>query len=352
MRKPIMLAVCIACLATAVACAPPVAESPDDTVEPRVHSVLVPLPRRDGVLYYESGIHETTQTSVAVGTLSYRADSESKGSWLLFTRGDPVDADKGPEPFATLVGGAGFDSELWPLDGQYVAAEGSVIGTEGAYTGFEVDGLSLVADIFPTTTNEYSDPGLYYLPDGQPFIFAWVGGTTDGTTTLQDQPPGSDTPANVIALIRKAGKGPPAGVFFEARCAIVETDPVPVVAILDGGGYSPGKPMGMQVGRPAEWEHIERAGVKDRPDGRTRVVGLLMGGEMRRDPEADLEVWISEPWPMYPISPSAVIALDDPDGLIDVPESELNGHQYVGVEGVLGPRDRLLVDAFEVIRTP
>ncbi|MDP2182313.1 MAG: hypothetical protein Q8K99_07065, partial [Actinomycetota bacterium] len=96
------------------------------------------------------------------------------------------------------------------------------------------------------------------------------------------------------------------------------------------------------------------AGVKDLMGGRHRVVGLLSGGGERSEDAYDLSVWVLEPWPgSYPWAPRLVVALDDPEGLVDVDGELLDMQEYVAVEGVLSAgAQRLLVEHFEPVPTP
>jgi len=349
----IVVIVCAGCVALLAACAPATTETEPEATIPLADSVVVSLTPRDGVRYYESGIQSSADTSVAIGILRYRADNKTEGSWLLTSREDTAVLAADVVPFAKLAGEPGFDVDLWPLDGQYVAAEGSAMDSTGDVVTFDVESLSLVADIFPTESNIYTVPGIYHLPNGQPFVLAWVGDTVNGTTTLQDRSPDADGEPIVIATIPKAGKGPPVGVFFHANCEVTSDEPAPSIRITDGDGYSPDDSGELHIGMPAEWQYVERAGIKDLPDGRTRVVGSLIGGGQAGNDPTELSIGVSEPWPMTITHYRWTLELDDPDSTIDVSADELIGPLYVAVEGVLSADASVLtVESFERISVP
>ena len=335
------------------ACTTPTAEKQAEST-PRAGSILVDMTPRENVPYFESGVHISQDTSVAIGILRYRATSDIQGDWLLVSRETtPVVLASEVEPLARLVGDPGFDSELWSLDGQYVAAEGVVLGVQNGVADVRVNALSKVSDLFPSDTNVYDQPGLYYMPDGRRYVLGWVAETVDGVTTLIDVDSSGDEPGNVVALIHKAGKGPPDGVFFDAAVVVVEPGTVPVVEVTNGGGYSPQQPIGMEIGPPAGWRNIERTGVKDLPGGKHRVVGILLAGGGLRTDWSNLTIGIWEPVPRYLTAPRWHVKLNDPAGLLDPDELAHPGMPYVAVEGILDEiGQHITVEDFELIPTP
>lgn len=258
-------------------------------------------------------------------------------------------------PFARLTGSKGFDSELWPLDGQYVAAEGAAVSKQDGVWNLAVNALSTVFGLYPSGTNTHLEPGLHQMYDGRKVVVGWVAGTDNGTTALTDASP-QEGGGNVVALIRKAGKGPPDGVYFNTQAVIIESEPVLVVeAVGGGGGYSTQKPLRMLTGSSPEWYSIESHGIKDLPGGRHRIVGMLVGGGEELDDPARPQIMLSNPLAnrYFLAARGTLIGLDDPDGLFSMSADPLRNQPYVAVEGSLSPAGlRLSVDHFERIPTP
>lgn len=322
--------------------------SSDETpVAESVVASLTPLP---GVAYYESGMHESDETSVATGILRFRADSDTEGVWLLAERGSTMVRASDVIPFAILEGEPGFDSELWPLDGEYVAAEGTVASNDDGVARLEVTGLSRVSDMFDWNPRAHDEPGLHFTPDGQMIASGWVGGTVNGVTTLLDRSPAVAT-AKPIVRVSKTGKGPGPG-FFSAVVDQVGFGEVPLAKVVGGGSWRPAPYGGDSF--VAEALRIEGPGVKDLLGGRHRVVGVVHSVEPSFENTSGLTIELTEPYSRWTFTLMHVrqIVLEDPSGVIDLDEDERRSIVFAAVEGVLSRGgQRMIVDGFEVIPT-
>jgi hypothetical protein len=312
---------------------------------------------RDGIPYYRSGIYAASGTSVAVGVLRYRSVSATQGTWLLASRETSAGyallaADV--HPFAILVGVRGFDPKLALLDGQYVAAEGSTAATQDGLMPFNVRTVSLVSDMFPTATNEFGKPGLYTLLDSSQIALGWAGQTVGGITTLYDRSSDATGPARAIVRVEYIGKTDRRFPVWTAKGHLIEKGPVPLLKPFRYGvSFGPDFSFSgtLTVGMPAGLRSVECAGIKDRPNGRTRVVGEL--DRDPRGPRADrLGLSVpAAPWGISMIGERAHVVLDDPNGL--VPAALRYG--IFAAEGKLTPYGyiyRLKVEKFEAVPTP
>ncbi len=354
LNRNIGLLTCVLCAAMIAGCTSSASDTPGSDL-PTVDSVLTDLSPREGVVYYEAGVYAAQDTSVGVGILRYIAESDTLGAWVLANRETSMGLASEVTPFARLVGDPGFDSDFWPLDGQYVAAEGSVsVADRGVIDGdlydISVEGLSRVSDIFPGDQPLW-EPGLHYLSDGSPTVWGWTDETVNGVMTLLDRGPDADGEAQPIAVVMNAGKGAPRNMVYYSKCIVLENGPVPVVSPRGHSDWA-APPVGHSF-ENRTWRNVETLGVKDLVGGRHRIVGWLDADEDSGVAPGQVRV---EPRPMALLrsegpAPKS-ITLDDPDGLIDLNSFDA-GSYYVGVEGVLSEdQERLVVDRFEVIPTP
>lgn len=330
-RSRVFPIVCLAALLALTACSQQPGQVADVASDPDP-SVVRELTPREGVHYFEEGVHAAAETSVGVGVLRYRSSTTTEGTWVLVSRESPAVLAGEASPFVTLMGDAGFDEDFWPLDGQYVAVEGPVVGVDGRVTQMDVDGLSLVSDIFPADSNEYTTPGLYDRPDGSKLALGWIGEASDTLTTLYDGPQdASDSSARrpIARVMHDRQEHTEYLEFMQADVFVVEEGDPPLVQAIDGRvGYLSG--MGrMTVGMPVAWRGVERTGVKDLPGGKTRVVGVVVRNDGFTGRPIPAAIGITEPW--YPgiLSYRMLITLAGPA----VPDPNVEG--YVAAEGTL-----------------
>lgn len=342
---------CVAALGMLSACTvAPTVRIPSDAVT-EVPAPLRLTPR-DGVRYSEPGVYAAGDTSVAVGVLRYRAESDTAGTWILASRDDPGVLAADMRPVATVTGAPGFDSEFWPLDGQYVAIEGTAAVKIGQVTQVGAHDLSLVSDIFYSDTNEYTAPGLYNLPNGSLYVRGWIGDETSETvTTLYDRSPdatGPPDPRPVARVLYEKRDHASYLTFGSAEVFMVEEGSPPVVEAIHGLGYSPGPGFHMTIGMPAAWRSVERAGVKDLPGGRTRVVGVVWHDYSTPREPGTVLLAVNEPWYRGLGGYRMLISMDSTLGVA----SESG---YIAVEGTLHKSAAgydLEADRLERIPTP
>lgn len=295
---------------------------------PQVVRRLTP---REGVHYFEEGVHAAAETSVAVGVLRYRSITATDGTWILISKESPAVLAAEARPFAALTGSPGFDKDFWPLDGQYVAVEGSVTGESDRVTEMRVEALSLVSDIFPMKTDTICTPGLFDKPDGSKLVIGWVGESSDTLTTLYDAPPDATATSSpqAIATVRHDKQEHFDLPVMRADVFVVEDGDPPLVQAIDGGvGYS--SAIGWQyLSARRQWLGMERAGVKDLPGGRARVVGVAVRRDWATGRPIPVGIGITEPW--YPglFGYRMLVTLSGPAGL------DPNAEGYVVAEGTL-----------------
>jgi hypothetical protein len=348
---------CALSLCALTACAAP--EIPKSPAHPRPavpQSLVTTLTPRDGVPYYRSGVYAASDTSVAVGILRYRSVSATQGAWILASRETTTGyavlaADV--QPFAILLGVRGFDAKLGHLDGQYVAAEGSAAPARSGVTSVSARAVSLVSDMFPTATSKFTKPGLYTRPDGSQVALGWTGKTVAGVTTLYDRPPeGTATAIPIVQVTRAWSPGDTKTPVMEAEGHVIGKGAIPLLKPFRYGvSYMRDFSGELRIGMPVSLLGVECAGIKDRPNGRTRVVGEL--DRDPRGPRADrLGLSVpAAPWGISMIGERAHVVLDDPNGL--VPAALRYG--IFAAEGKLTPDGyihRLEVEKFEAVPQP
>jgi hypothetical protein len=332
-------------------CSSRVATSPVPAVRKTAASLITSLTPRPGIRYYQQGVHAAGETSVGVGILRYRSLDATRGEWLLTSYEGNTLLAADVRPFAVVAVEPRFEAVLHRLDGQNVAVEGPVVSARNGVSRIGATALRQVSDMFPRDTNVISRPGFYNDPMGMNLVIGWTGETTNGVTTLYDRAPDSTQTPRAIARVIGAQRPGPQDRVMDAEVFVIKSGPVPLVEVVDGSSWSP-RFYTTQVGSPPEWTRMECAGVKDRPNSRTRVVGELV--REPRGPRADrlcLSV-PAAPWGIrHVLGERARVVLDDPNGLVAA------GLRYgiFAAEGKLTPYGyiyRLKVEKFEDVPQP
>lgn len=326
---------CVVSLVVATGCStrgPSAGRSARAVVGTRLPAVR--LTPREGVHYFNEGVQAAQETSVAIGVLRYRATSKTEGTWLVVSRESPAVLASEARPLATLTGDAGFDKDFWPLDGQYVAAEGPVLSASGRVRHLRVEALCRVSDMFPPPPDVIDSAGLYHMLDGSMRAVGWIGEASETVTTLYDRPPdaaGLPRPRPIARVMHEKQDNTFSLKVMDADVYLYRKEDPPLVRAIGGhAGYSSG--IGRQwMGRRRQWLGMERAGVKDLPGGRTRVVGVIVREDYATRRPIPVGIGIAEPRDDIYISFSyrMLVTLTGPAALA-VPDAE-----YVAAEGLL-----------------
>lgn len=324
---------CLASVLVLTACSQP-AGRPARAASDASPPVVRRLTPREGVHYFNVGVHAAAETSVGVGVLRYRSTTATQGTWMLVPRRGTASPAGDTRPFATLTGIPGFDKDFWPLDGQYVAVEGSVVAVSGRVSQLRVEALCCVSDIFPMKTDEFSAPGLYDQPDGSKLVIGWVGERSGTLTTLYDAPTegtGTVSP-RPIARVKHAKQKRSGRPVMEADVYVVQDGDPPLVRAIEGRVTYLSAIGWRDASERRQWLDLERAGVKDLPGGKTRVVGVVDRRYLGEERSIPVAITVTEPW--YPgirgvLGYLQTVTLARPERLDQAADG------YVAAEGIL-----------------
>jgi hypothetical protein len=348
MRSIIAALTAVLALSLLGGCSSLTATSPVPAAPKAATSLVASLTPRPGVRYYQPGVHAAGETSVGVGILRYHSISAARGEWLLTSYQGNALLAADVRPLAVLAIEPRFEVGLHRLDGQYITVEGPVVSARNGVPRIGATALCQVSDMFPRDTNVISKPGFYNHPMGMNLVIGWMGETTSGVTTLYDRSPDSTQAPRAIARVIGAQRPDLRDRVMDADVFVIRNGPVPLVEVIGGSAYEPYFRM-TEVGSSPEWTRMERAGIKDLPRGRVRVVGTYMSREIgsRDATRPGIAVGDLAGGALYPAAPGygAFVYLDDPNGL--VPKTTDAESSYVGAEGKLtktGGGFRLAVD--------